>query len=252
MGRFIPRYHGLFVVMANGIVSLTSLSDSSLLVCRNARDFSVLILYFITLFNSLISYSNFLTASLEGFSTYSIQRRQWQPTPVLLPGKSHGRRSLVGCSLWGREELDTTEWIHFHFSLSCIGEGNSNPLQCSCLENPRDSGAWWAATYGVAQSRTWLKRLSSSNSIYSIMSSANWEFYFFLNLLFLFLLWFLCLGLPELYWIIVAGMGTLVPDLRGNAFSFSPLRIKFVWVCCIWPLLCWGRFLKQYGDSFKN
>ena len=98
LGRFIPRYHGLFVVMANGIVSLTSLSDSSLLVCRNARDFSVLILYFITLFNSLISYSNFLTASLEGFSTYSIQRRQWQPTPVHLPGKSHEWRSLVGCS----------------------------------------------------------------------------------------------------------------------------------------------------------
>ena len=62
--------------------------------------------------------------------------RQWHPTPVLLPGKSHGRRSLVGCSPWGREESDTTEWLHFHFSLSCIGEGNGNPLQCSCLENP--------------------------------------------------------------------------------------------------------------------
>ena len=53
----------------------------------------------------------------------------------------------------------------FHFSLSCIGEGNGNPLQCSCLENPRDGGAWWAAIYGVAQSRTWLKQLSSSSSI---------------------------------------------------------------------------------------
>ena len=59
-------------------------------------------------------------------------RRQWHPTPVLLPGKSHGRRSLVGCSPWSREELDTTEWLHFDFSLSCIGEGNGNPLQCSC------------------------------------------------------------------------------------------------------------------------
>ena len=77
-------------------------------------------------------------------------RRQWQPTPVLLPGKSHGWRSLVGCSPWGHEELDTTEWLHFHFSLSCTGEGNGNPLQCSCLENPRDGGAWWAAAYGVA------------------------------------------------------------------------------------------------------
>ena len=65
-------------------------------------------------------------------------RRQWHPTPGLLPGKSHGRRSLVGCSPWGREESDTTEWLRFHFSLSCIGEGNGNPLQCSCLENPRD------------------------------------------------------------------------------------------------------------------
>ena len=94
------------------------------------------------------------------------RRRQWQPTPVLLPGKSHGWRSLVGCSPWGfkesetterlhfhfslscigegygnplqRSESDTTERLHFHFSLSCIGEGNGNPLQCSCLENPRD------------------------------------------------------------------------------------------------------------------
>ena len=88
----------------------------------------------------------------------------WQPPPVLLPGKSHGRRSLVGCSPWGREESDTTERLHFHFSLSCIGEGNGNPLQCPCLENPKDGGAWWAAVYGVTQSRTRLKRLSSSSS----------------------------------------------------------------------------------------
>ena len=92
-----------------------------------------------------------------------IQRRQWHPTPVLLPGKSHGQRSLVGCSPWGHEESDTTEQLPFHFSLSCIGEGNGNPLQCSCLENPRFRGAWWAAVYGVAQSRTRLKRLSSSS-----------------------------------------------------------------------------------------
>ena len=92
------------------------------------------------------------------------RRRQWHPTPVLLPGKSHGRRSLGGCSPWGREELDRTEWLHFHFSLLCIGEGNGNPLQCSCLENPRD---------GVAQSRTRLKWLSSSssNNIYFLCRS---------------------------------------------------------------------------------
>ena len=86
------------------------------------------------------------------------------PTPVLLPGKSHGWRSLVGCSPWGRYKSDTTERLHFAFSLSCTGEGNGNPLQCSCLENPRDRGAWWAAIPGVAQSRTRLKRLSSSSS----------------------------------------------------------------------------------------
>ena len=86
------------------------------------------------------------------------------PTPVLLPGKSHGRRSLVGCSPWGHKESDTSERLPFHFSLSCIGEGNGNPLQCSCLENSRDEGAWWASIYGVAQSQTRLKRLSSRSS----------------------------------------------------------------------------------------
>ena len=79
-----------------------------------------------------------------------VQRRQWHPTPVLLSGKSHGQRSLVGCSPWARWESDTTERLHFHFSLSCIGEGNGNPLQCSCLKNPRDGA---------------LKQLSSSSSV---------------------------------------------------------------------------------------
>ena len=92
-------------------------------------------------------------------------RRKHQPTPVLLPGKSHGRRSLVGYILWGRKESGTTERLHFHFSLSCIGEENGNPLQCSCLETPRDRGAWWAAVSGVTQSRTRLKRLGSSKSL---------------------------------------------------------------------------------------
>ena len=96
------------------------------------------------------------------------QRRQWHPTPVLLPGKSHGWRSLVGCSPWDHEELDMTEQLHFHFSLSCIGEGNGNPLQCSCLENPRDGEAWWAAVCGVAQSQTWLKLLGS------ILTGVRW------------------------------------------------------------------------------
>ena len=81
-------------------------------------------------------------------------RRQWHPTQILLPGESHGWRSLVGCSPWGHQESDMTERLHFHFPLSCIGEGNGSPLQCSCLENPMDGKAWWAAVHGVAQSQT--------------------------------------------------------------------------------------------------
>ena len=98
---------------------------------------------------------------LSNWTELMVWRRQCHPTPVLLPGKSHGRRSLVG-SPWGRWESDMTERLPFHFPLSYIGEGNGTPLQCSCLKNPRDGGAWWAAVYGVAQSRTRLKRLSSS------------------------------------------------------------------------------------------
>ena len=84
-------------------------------------------------------------------------RRQWHPTPVRLPGKipwteEPGRLQTMGSRRVGH---------HWATSLSRIGEGNGNPLQCSCLENPRDGGAWWAAVYGVAQSRTRLKWLSS-------------------------------------------------------------------------------------------
>ena len=92
----------------------------------------------------------------------SLWRRKWQPTPVFLPGESQGQRNLVGCHLWGRTELDMTERLPFHFSLSCIGEGDGNPLQCSWLENPRDGGTWWAAIYGVAQGQTRLKRLAAA------------------------------------------------------------------------------------------
>ena len=89
-------------------------------------------------------------------------RRQWHPTAVLLPGNSHGWRSLIGCSPWGCEESDMTEQLHFHFSLLCIGEENGNPLPAFL---PGESQGWrslWAAVYGVAQSRTQLKWLSSS------------------------------------------------------------------------------------------
>ena len=104
-----------------------------------------------------------MAAALHTFSPSStfLRRRWWHPTPVISPGKSQGRRSLEGWSPWGRWGSDSTERLHFHFSLSCIGEGNGNPLQCSCLGNPGDGGAWWAAVYGIAQSRTRLKWLSS-------------------------------------------------------------------------------------------
>ena len=95
------------------------------------------------------------------------------PHSSTLAWKIHGRRSLVGCSPCGREESDMTERLHCHFLLSCIGEGNGNPLQCSCLENPRDGGAWWAAIYGVAQSQTQLKRLSSSSKSIMPMKQNN-------------------------------------------------------------------------------
>ena len=123
------------------------------------------------LFTSLVGYSpwgHYESDTTERlhfhFSLSRIREGNGNPALVFLPGESHGRRSLVGCSTWGLEESDTTERLHFHFSLSCIGEGNGNPLQCSCLKNPGDGGAWWASVYGVAHSRTRLKRLSSTSS----------------------------------------------------------------------------------------
>ena len=104
------------------------------------------------------------------------------PHSSTLAGKSHGRRSLVCCSPWGRSESDTTEWLPFHFSLLCTGEGNGNPLQCSCLENPRYGGAWWAAISGVAQSRTRLKRLRRRRRLQQIWTDMaifiHWNFSF--------------------------------------------------------------------------
>ena len=137
-------------------------------------------------------------------------RRQWHPTPVLLPGKSHGWRSLVGCSPWGRKESDMTEWLHFHFSVSCIGEGNGNPLQCSCLEHPRDRGAWWAAVCGVAQSWT---RLSSSSS-----TSHSWFFNFSLKVPLV--TGFLCICIPGNLLCIYYTNGSIQDKLIWNSFHF--------------------------------
>ena len=103
-------------------------------------------------------------SGLENFMDCRVQNGEGNGTPLQYfclenPMDGGAWKAPRGC--WG---LDTTERLHFHFSLSCIGEGNGSPLQCSCLENPRDEGAWWAAIYGVVQSRTWLKWLSSSRS----------------------------------------------------------------------------------------
>ena len=110
--------------------------------------------------------SRCVNSAFELLHMPSAQERRRQATHAsTLAWKTHGRRSLAGCSPSGRYESDTTEWLHFHFSLSCIGEvGNGNPLQRSCLENPRDGGAWWAAVYGVAQGWIWLKWLSKQAS----------------------------------------------------------------------------------------
>ena len=107
----------------------------------------------------------FLSWVKEGRNQVGFMESQGNGTPLQYSclEKSHGWKSLVGCSPWGRWGSNTTEQLHFHFSLACIGEGNGNPLQCSCLENLRDRGAWWAAVYGVTQSWTWLKWLSSSS-----------------------------------------------------------------------------------------
>ena len=101
--------------------------------------------------------------------TYGAWRRQWHPLQYSCLEDPMGGGAWVACSSWGHKELDTTEQFHFHFSLSCTGEGNGNPLQCSCLENPRDGRTWWATIYGVIQSWTQLKRLSSSSSSSSVV-----------------------------------------------------------------------------------
>ena len=168
-------------------------------------------------------------------------RRQWHPTPVLLPGNSHGRRSLVGCSPWSREESDTTERLHFHFSLSCIGEGKGNPLRCSRLENPRDGEAWWAAIYGVAQSRTWLKWLSSSSSIILVWTSLITNdvivaYLYIFYMPFIYLLWSTC-------W-------SLLPIKKNQLCVLSPLSDMgfckyFLPVCVVFLFILSTVFSKE-------
>ena len=104
-------------------------------------------------------------------SLYPSSEKAMAPHSSTLAWKIPWTEEPGGLQSMGSLESDTTEQLHFHFSLSCIGEGNGNPLQCSCLENPRDGGAWWAAVYGDAQSRTRPKRLGSSSSSSSSSST---------------------------------------------------------------------------------
>ena len=149
------------------------------------------------------------------------RRRRWLPTPVLLPGKSHGWRSLVGCSPWRHYKSDMTERLYFHFSLSCIEKGNGNPLQCSCLENSRDGGAWWADVYGVEQSRTQLKLLSSSSSSTLRLSSSRRVTSF------LSILW-PPLSSPSLLYLPLGKLASLEPEYLKQVPPSGPLHRPFL------------------------
>ena len=119
---------------------------------RNKNEFSQLSLHIVSTIREIVIVAICMEKAMAPHSSTVAGKIPWMEEP--------GRLQSVG-SL----ESDMTERLHFHFSLSCIGEGNGNPLQCSCLENPRDREAWWAAVYGVTQSQTRLKRLSSSSRI---------------------------------------------------------------------------------------
>ena len=118
-----------------------------------------------------------------------------------------------------------TEQLHFCFSLSCIGEGNGTPFQHSCLENPRDGGAWWAAVYGVAQSRTRLKRLSSSNSSKHCILRIYWDSIYLLSFHSIQLKWFL---------------------LEFNHFIHRELYLYSIHPKFLFLMLSWMMFLKLY------
>ena len=140
----------------------------------------------------------------------------------------------------GSLESNSTERLHFHFLLSCIGEGNGNPLQCSCLENPRDRGAWWAAVYGVAQSRTRLKRLSSSTLLWLIACSYFWPMFPF---------GYSCLSLLLVYmnslyicWISILGLLTILQILSSRSKEQIPTQQS-----C--PVIEWKRSCLEVVQS---
>ena len=143
-----------------------------------------------------------------------------------------------------------TERVHFHFSLSCIGEGNGNPLQCPCLENPRDGGAWWATVYGVAKSRTRLKRLSSSSSSIMLLSVCMYKYLFEYLLS---VLWDLYQGEKLLYCILCLtywGTAKLCSTAAATFYipATSGLRFQFhliLTITCYFPFLKIIAFLES-------
>ena len=157
---FVPLYlfiHSLYLYFKISYAKNNFLSvDSSWGLFSIVISAVILLIFFIIFFHSI---------SLFLYSCWTIHSQ----TFLLFDKMTYNLflsflNTIFNVFFWGREESDTTERLHFHFSLSCFGEGNGNPLQCSCLENPRDREAWWAAVYGVTQSRTRLKWLSSSSS----------------------------------------------------------------------------------------
>ena len=127
----------------------------------------------------------------------------------------------------GSLESDTTERLHFHFSLSCIGKGNGNPLQCSCLENPRDGGAWWAAVYGVAQSQTRLKRLSRSSSRFVIAFLPSFSFIAWVSLVAQ-----LLKNLPAMWETWIRSLGWEDP-LEGNSYPLQYFGLENSMDCLV-------------------
>ena len=177
-------------------------------------------------------------------------------TPGLLPGKSHGRRSLVGCSPWGCWGLDTTERLHFHFSLSCIGEGNGNPLQCSCLENPTVGGAWWAAICGVTQSRTWLKRLSdlavaaAAFKVFPLLSVLRNLIIIYPGVVFfMFLVLAVCWATS---WNLLSSNLKTFQWLLFQIFFLFFLFFSFYWTSSITSILGWFKLSCTLFFLFKN
>ena len=144
-----------------------------------------------------------------------------------MPGKSHGQRSLVGCSSWGCEELGTTERLDFHFLLSCIGEGNGTSLQYSSLENAMDGGAWKAEVHGVARSQTRLSDFTFTFHFHAVEKEMATHFQYS------------CLENPrdgEAWWAAVCGVAQSWTRLKRLSSSSSRVFLVVMYRCYSWTI----------------